>query len=812
MFLAGSARADDNAKAFHRDLAGRQWVVVSDQNDSFRLRRLDSGGALLGEVSLSSAAPDTGFKIASGPDGDAWVAGGTSDGGPVGLGVWRVSADGQTLISSAAIYGGFDIYMGGVAVDASSRAWIAGVEVLDSTFSARFALWRFEEDGSLSSGFPVAHRREAGVFDGGLSIALDDAGDVWSAGVSSNPAAAAYDLALWRFSPSGVLREGFPVYRGSAFATLDDLDAALAITPGGKAWVASSQLFSGCADKQQALFRFDASGNVELQRYWHNSAQTASNSRSIALASDGGLWVLGQSADAAAVWSYDRFGELLAGYPRTDANLFSESLALDAGDVAWVVYGSTPAAFVGAQSVAGAAGVPACAQSPAGTLSGSVIVDGGAPEGAKVSIIASSDGFDEATVLETVVSTGGASVPFSLAVPTPGDYAIGAFLGDDPELIDFSTPIGFYRGFAPVSLAPGGLASGIDFTIALDTVDPLVSVTFPVSGSTIAALPVIEGVASDANGVGEVDLAVLDLDANLWWDTSAGAWTVSASPLYGSAYTDFAGPPDSVEWSVATSSAQTNFGRLDERLVQGRRYRVLALAFDNVGNTSEAETSFTWDGGQPPPADLSGQALGVSSIAWSWSAVPGATAYFLATSTFTAPFASVSTTSYIDEGLAPAQNRRLCVAAAGDEAVEPYACAFADADPATPGEPIASTVGTDRITWSWPSGGNTGDAGYELTISADGFVSDVSTPVAVGAAFKGTSFEVTGLNPDVEYTARVRAYNAGLKLSVYSLAGSTRTEPAGPPAEFFSHGFHRDLTGRQWVVVSGETGAFSLRR
>ncbi|MCR4295950.1 MAG: hypothetical protein NUW21_10470, partial [Elusimicrobia bacterium] len=330
MLLAGAARADDNAQAFHRDLAGRQWVVVSDQAGSYRLRRLDSGGALLGEVSLSSAASDSSFKIASGPGGDAWVAGGTSDGGSVGLGLWRVSADGQSLISSAAVYGSFDIYPGGVAVDASSRAWVAAVETLDSELSgARFALWRFEADGALSSGFPVTYQRPSGVFDGGLSIALDGGGDVWSAGVSSNPAAAVYDLALWRFSPSGVLREGFPVYRGSAFATLDDLEADLVITPAGKAWVAAAQLFPGCADKQQALFRFDASGNVELQRYWHNSAETASNSRAIALASDGGPWVLGQSTGSATVWSYDRFGELLPGYPRTDENLFSESLALD---------------------------------------------------------------------------------------------------------------------------------------------------------------------------------------------------------------------------------------------------------------------------------------------------------------------------------------------------------------------------------------------------------------------------------------------------------------------------------------------------
>jgi fibronectin type 3 domain-containing protein len=780
--------------------------VVSDQNGAFTLRRFDSGGALLAEVPLSNGADHSNFAVASDPAGDAWVTGGTKDGGPNGFGVWHVSGDGQTLISSAAFYGAYDRFSGGIAVDASSHVWISAPEVTSAGFTVKFGLWRFEYDGSLSAGFPIYQQRPGGVIDGGLSIAVDSSGDVWSAGVSSNPASAAFDLALWRFDPSGALRPGFPVYRGSAFASIDQVDAGIVIAAGQKVWVTASQLFPGCADKQQALFRFDRDGTVEQQRYWHNTAENASNGRSMALASDGSPWVIGRSADATAVWSYDRFGVLAAGYPRTDSNLQSDGIALDAGDVPWVMYNSTPGAFVGAQTIDGAAGLPSCAQLSGGTVDGSVTVAGGAPAGSSVTIVASGDGFQSNPFIATFLSTGGASVPFTVELETPGDYSIGAFLGEHPDRIEISTPIGFYHAFTPVSLAPGASAMGIDFTIALDTVLPVNVVTFPVAGSTVAALPFFEGSATDANGLNQdFKVAVQDTDVNLWWDDQSRGWIASASPVTSDANVEFTGPPNAVDWTVRISSVDgQSFGRLDEHLVHGHRYHVLTRINDFVGNSGQGETTFTWNGatgdvGAPPPSGLTGQALGISSIAWSWNASQGATAYFLATSTYTAPFASVTATSFADTGLPPAENRRLCVAGVNLLAAGPYTCALADVDAAVPGAVVAASVGSSSVTWSWTNGGNGAGASYELTLSTDGFAANVSTPLPVGYYFRGTSFQTSGLNSNTVYTARLRAYNGALKLSGYSASGSTRTVSVGPDAP-------ANLTG----VVDRGAGAVSL--
>lgn len=792
LLFAGSVRAQDNSHGFHRDSSGRQWVVVSDQAASFSLRRFDAGGAVLGEVSLSSAADNADFTIASAPGGDAWVSGGVSDGGPAGFGVWHVSADGLSLISSAAFFGQYDIAAGGIAVDASSRVWVTAPEGMNADFTAaRFALWRFEQDGSLSAGFPKRQQRENGVLDGGLSIAVDSSGDVWSAGVSLMPGATVYDLALWRYAPDGSPRLGFPVYRGSAYATLDEIEPGILIAAGDKVWVTASQLFPGCADRQHALFRFDTSGNIELQRYWHNAAENASNGRNIALASDGSPWVLGRSSNTTAVWAYDRYGSLEPGFPRTDPDLNSGGIALDAGDVPWVVYGSAPGAFVGAQAVAGVEGLPSCALLSSGTIAGSVVVEGGAPAGSSVTVVASPDGFQMEMFAATFVSTGGASVPFTIELQTAGDYAVGAFIGDNPDAIDVSTPIGFYRDFTPVSLAPGGSASGVDFTIALDTVAPVVAVAFPVAGSTVAALPVVEGSGYDANGVGDVQLAVQDLDADLWYDPNVPGWSPSASPAYRSVNADLMGPANAVEWSVAISSVDNgNFGRLDERLVQGHHYRVLAFSGDFVGHESNAaETTFTWDGptgsvGPQAPSAVIGQALGVSSIAWSWNAAQGATAYFLASSSYTAPFASVSTTSYISEGLLPAETRMLCVAGVNLLIAGDYSCSTAETLPAVPGAVAAAEVFETSVTWSWTDGGNSANASYELSLSTDGFAAHVSTPLPVGFYHRGSTYTAEGLTPNTVYSARVRAYNLGLTLSDFSPAGSTRTSTGALQAPY----------------------------
>jgi RHS repeat-associated protein len=805
--LAAAAAAElVISAAFHRDAAGRQWVVSFTQEGEGYLRRFDSGGALLAQLPLPGATDEARSSISSDSSGHVWVAGAVmSQDERAGLGLWHVSEDGTTLLSSATVFGSFNVYAGGVAVDGSDRVWVSVASQTADAESFEFALLRFSHDGSLDAGFPKTQQRPGGVLDGGLSIAVDSGGDVWSAGVSSNPATGAYDLALWKFDPAGALKPGFPVYRGSAYATLNELGSGIVVAASDKVWVAASQVFPGCTDNHAALFRFDRDARLELQRFWHNQAETSSSGQMLALTPDGDPWMVGLSGpdggSTSLLWSYDRHGRLEHDYPKTFPGLDFTGLAVDNGGAAWVVDVSTPVPFPGGTTVPGAEGLPSCAQPSGGTITGHITFASSFPPGSTITVVASNDGFQESLFGFPHVSTGGLSFAYSAAVDTPGDFQIGAFLGEVPDDVDVSTPLGFYDSFRFVALGPGDSASGIDFSIALDTVAPTSAITFPVSGSTLTVLNFIEGTAADnvaANN--DVRMAVEDLTAQRSWQPfSQPPWT-EGEAQFQEADNEHLGTPAAFEWVLISSGDTGPFGRLAEYLAHGHQYRVSVKAGDFVGHVQEPASvlTFVWDGptgdlAPPSPGGLQGQSLGVSSISWSWSLVGGATSYQLSRSSEGPVFASVASPPYADEGHGIAENVTLCVAAVNVFTSGPYSCQLSATDAAVPGSaPQAVSVGTANIAWSWAPGLNPGSVFYELTLSTDGFASHVATPIPVGFYHPHASANVDGLLPGTEYSARVRAYSNNLRPSDYSAVGATRTVTAGPAAPLLAAAFDRE--------------------
>lgn len=552
----GASAQDGGERAFHRDPQGRQWVVASDGFGGAALLRYDSAGVLLSSIALSGSGGDGDYGLASDPAGDAWVAGAVSTGAQTGLGVWHASADGSVLLSSTAYFGERELFAPAIAVDASSRVWVAGAEQTSDGETFRHILWRFESDASLAAGFPVFHQRAGGSLDGGLSIAVDSSGDIWTAGVSSDPATGAFDLALWKHDSSGTLRAGFPVYRASAYANLEGLGSDIVIAAGEKAWVSASHLFAGCSETAAALYRFDMGGTLELQRFWSDAAQSRSSLERLTLDSGGAAWAVGRSSEATAVWLYDGFGRLENGYPQAVAGLSAAGIAVDGGDIPWVLVNSVPTAFVGGIPLSGSEGPPACAVLATGTISGQVTVAGGLPAGALLTVAASADAFGEDLRPLVVESTGGASVPYSIPVPTPGDYSVGAFVGDDAEGIQASTPIGFYRGMAQISLAADASFSGADFEIAPDTTPPTLAITYPVDGSTIGVLSLLEGTARDDKRLEGLSLAVEDLTAGRWLSQGFPVWSASTAPIYhGTGDDPFLGLPVDTAWEVALATS-----------------------------------------------------------------------------------------------------------------------------------------------------------------------------------------------------------------------------------------------------------------
>ncbi len=763
---------------------------------NFRVEKYDSGGLFLSSTPLDGAVGNGRYGIAFDGDGNAWVCGTASSGGAPDLAVWRIAASGDRILSSTTYANplGGAVFSGGIAVDSSSRVWVAGAEQTSAGESFKLMLWRFGLDAVLEPGFPKTYQR--GTLDAGLSAALAPEGGLWSAGVSRNPGTARLDLGIWKFDSAGNLLPGFPIFRPDAFFSLHEIGLGLAVSSSGAAWVAAAQAAPSCGRTDYVLLSFDASGAALSTSYWHPATLDGADGLAVALDGQGNVWSAGVAGDAgvtAAVWKHAPDGSLFAGYPQVGGGAFAENgLAVDALGRVWVAAGSTPQLFSGAATVAGEASLSPCALAAStGSIAGSITSP--FSPGAAFTIAVSTDFFGrERTPLFTFASTGGASSPFTLSLAAPAAYMLAAFEGSDPEFISTATRVGSYNNFAGIPLVPGQAATGIDFGIFLDTQAPTGAFTAPVSGSIITALDFISGTAADNSGAdGEPALAAEDLDFGLWWDSIQRQWiSTDDAPLFRVVEADGQGTPVAFSWSAdvrnSTASDSGAFGGLAGYLVNGHRYRLYMRVRDLVGNIGEPfpTSEFLWngpDGAVTPPAPgfVSGSALGISSIAWIWSQVPGVSNYKVYESSLqVVPTALVSTTSYASVGLEINSGHILCVSAFNAYGEGPRRCSievFTRA--AVPGRPVAASVGFDRVAWSWdPNGNPEFRTGYSVTVSTDGFLAHVSTPVVVSS----TQAVVPGLAPDTVYEARVRAFNGNQIASDYSEIGSTRTLPAPP--------------------------------
>ncbi|MBI5624773.1 MAG: hypothetical protein HY924_13420 [Elusimicrobia bacterium] len=249
--------------------------------------------------------------------------------------------------------------------------------------------------------------------------------------------------------------------------------------------------------------------------------------------------------------------------------------------------------------------------------------------------------------------------------------------------------------------------------------------------------------------------------------------------------------PNSFSWAVdiTSTSGQWRFGGLAGYLVHGHSYRLYARFGDFVGNGQDPASTveFVWDGptGSMPlpqaPAVVDGEALGASSVAWTWSMVPDATGYAVYGNQGER-LSEVSTNSYISTGLSTNTSHAICVSALNEYGEGPWQCIsyVVNTHAALPGEPQVVSVTSTAINWSWDANGNPGDTFYELELSTDGFISSLITVVPLAQHFTQTEATTSGLLSETTYWARVRAGNQDMLATGYSSLGSTRTTPSAP--------------------------------
>ncbi|MBI4802892.1 MAG: fibronectin type III domain-containing protein, partial [Elusimicrobia bacterium] len=212
------------------------------------------------------------------------------------------------------------------------------------------------------------------------------------------------------------------------------------------------------------------------------------------------------------------------------------------------------------------------------------------------------------------------------------------------------------------------------------------------------------------------------------------------------------------------------------------------------------------------PAWLTGTAVSVSSISWTWQIIPEATGYAVY-SVADGFISSATSAAYELSGLGTNSQNSVCVKAYNNVGASTATCSMPVYTlAAVPGVPEIVSVSSYSLTVKWSAEGNPAGTLYELNSSTtDNFQSGSSTSVIVGS---GMGTNLPDLSAATTYYMRVRAINGDSIPSVYSASASTRTFAAPPgapinPAAVFSAASKK--VSLFWSAALSGTPAVSFR-
>jgi len=260
------------------------------------------------------------------------------------------------------------------------------------------------------------------------------------------------------------------------------------------------------------------------------------------------------------------------------------------------------------------------------------------------------------------------------------------------------------------------------------------------------------------------------------WSTNTNPDTTPFEVSYSTA-NDFSGvvstpvafPPPSSFTSNTTDFVGLTPGTTYYVRVRAENGNWIPTAFSTYGSTTTRPV--------PVPTGLSATVLGTSSITWTWGLVTGATSYNIyVASSPASPVASTTTLSWLETGLSTNTSYGLMVTAvvnAVESAKSPAVSTFTFA--AAPGPLTFSGVASNQFTVTWLTNGNPGTTPYEVSLSTDGFVMNLSTPIQITDDFTSNTTTFVGLQPLTTYYVRVRAQNGSLIFSTFSVVNSTET-------------------------------------
>ncbi|MBI4248433.1 MAG: fibronectin type III domain-containing protein, partial [Elusimicrobia bacterium] len=261
-------------------------------------------------------------------------------------------------------------------------------------------------------------------------------------------------------------------------------------------------------------------------------------------------------------------------------------------------------------------------------------------------------------------------------------------------------------------------------------------------------------------------------------------WTAAPSEGYlvqASTQSDFG----SVYQSSATSDGSLT-GLAVTGLVTDTTYyfRIGSLNWDGKFNFISAGSTKTLRT-EAVPTGLTATTQGISSIAWSWNSLNGATSYRLYFTTDTNPgrhFAETAATGHTQAGLSTntAYGVRLSAVFGGTfensltAAVTAYTLAEA------PASLNVVSVTSDTVSLSWSAEGNPSYTRYEVSLSTDNFQTHFVTAASFASGLTVATTTIKGLRPVTTYSVRIRAENQADVTTDFSTPVSTRTNSAPP--------------------------------
>ncbi|QKZ13136.1 fibronectin type III domain-containing protein [Spirosoma sp. KUDC1026] len=274
-------------------------------------------------------------------------------------------------------------------------------------------------------------------------------------------------------------------------------------------------------------------------------------------------------------------------------------------------------------------------------------------------------------------------------------------------------------------------------------------------------------------------------------------------------------------WSQIASVAGNVTTYADQGLNQNTRYyyRIRAVNASGNGPYSTVASAVTPDAPPTAPARLTATPASFSQINLSWADLSANESGFQIERSANGTDGwnkiadvAANVTTYADQNLSPRTRyyyRIRAVNAAGNSSYSNAADATTpDAPPAAPTRLTATAVSNSQINLSWTDGSDN-ETGFELERSPDG---TTWTKVADLPA-NATTYQNTGLTPNVWYYYRVRAVNA-VGQSAYSNIADTSTPdvPPAAPARLTATTTSPTQVTLAWADLSNNESGFDIER